>query len=561
MDTTATPRIFETPLYPYARSADQEPGRVAHHPVVVVGAGPVGLAAALDLGQRGVATLVLDDNDKVSGGSRAICYAKRALEILDRLGCGEIAVDKGVTWQIGKVFFDQEHLYTFDLLPETGHKRPAFINLQQYHLEHYLVQRLGALRDVGAPLELRGRNKVTGVTPEAERVRLAVETPDGPYELTCDWLIVCDGAASPLRAMMELDFVGRVFEDNFLIADVVMEADFPTERWFWFDPPFNRGQSALLHKQPDKVWRIDLQLGWDIDKEAEKRPEKVMPRLKAMLGDDAKFELEWISIYTFQCRRMERFRHGRVIFAGDAAHQVSPFGARGANSGFQDTDNLAWKLALVLDGKAPDSLLDSYDAERVLAADENILNSTRATDFITPKSQVSRMFRDVTLELAGSAPFARSLVNSGRLSRPAVYDGSPLNGPDAPGLPTALRPGAPAADAPLADGGWLLDELGGDFVLLVFADGLGVTAEALAQAARALGEDPIAVAVKVVSRAPLEAEGVIRVEEEAGLAVERYGPGSVYLIRPDQHVAARFTRLDTEAVRAAVQTAIGRGST
>ena len=553
MDTT-TARIFETPLYPYARSADQEAGQVAHHPVIVVGAGPIGLCAALDLAQQGVPALVLDDNDKVSFGSRAVCYAKRALEVLDRLGCGEAAVEKGVTWQIGKVFAGEDLLYSFDLLPESGHRRPAFINLQQYHLEHYMVQRLRALQDEGSPLKLRGRNKVVGVVPEAERVRVSVETPDGGYELSCDWLIVCDGAASPVRAMLGLDFVGRVFEDNFLIADVVMEADFPTERWFWFDPPFNRGQSALLHKQPDKVWRIDLQLGWNIDKEAEKQPEKVVPRLKAMLGEDTSFELEWISIYTFQCRRMEQFRHGRVLFAGDAAHQVSPFGARGANSGIQDTDNLAWKLALVLDGKAPGALLDSYDAERVPAADENILNSSRATDFITPKSPVSRMFRDATLELAATAPFARGLVNSGRLSKPAVYDGSPLNGPDAEGLPEALRPGASAADAPLADGRWLLEELGDGFVLLTFTDGLAATAEDLTAAAEALTGDAIPVTVKTVSK-PGQAEGAVTSLIDAeGLATQRYGAGSVYLMRPDQHVCARFTRLDIEAVRAALRT-------
>ena len=198
-----------------------------------------------------------------------------------------------------------------------------------------------------------------------------------------------------------------MFEDNFLIADVVMDAVFPVERWFWFDPPFNRGQSALLHKQPDNVWRIDLQLGWDIDHAAEKQPENVIPRLKAMLGDEVKFELEWVSIYTFQCRQMENFRHHRVIFAGDSAHQVSPFGARGANSGVQDADNLGWKLKAVIDGTAPDALIDNYNTERVYAAEENIRNSTQSTNFITPKSAASRRFRDAVLNLAEQYPFAR----------------------------------------------------------------------------------------------------------------------------------------------------------
>ncbi|MDJ0947961.1 MAG: FAD-dependent oxidoreductase [Alphaproteobacteria bacterium] len=533
-------KIFEVPLYPYEKSADQDAASPVRHPVVVIGAGPIGLAAAIDLAQQDVPVVVLDDNDKVSWGSRAVCYAKRPLEILDRLGCGDAFVDKAVVWNIGKVFFDQRQVYQFDLLPEDGHKRPAFVNLQQYYFEEYLVQRVRDLEAAGKPIELRGRNKLLSVDPRDDGVGLLVETPDGTYRLEADWLIACDGAASPVRNMMGLDFVGRVFQDNFLIADVVMEAEFPTERWFWFDPPFNRGQSALLHKQPDNVWRIDLQLGWDIDKEEEQKPENVIPRLKAMLGEDVEFELEWVSIYTFQCRRMEKFRHGRVIFAGDAAHQVSPFGARGANSGLQDTDNLCWKLKLVMDGAAPESLLDSYDVERIHGADENILNSSRSTDFITPKSQISRVFRDAVLDLSERVEFARPLVNSGRLSVPCVYDGSPLNGPDAAGMPSRTRPGAPAVDAPVADG-WLIDKLGNRFQLLVFD----------AEAPDGLEVDGI----------PVE---TLRIHTEAAPSDalrERYlgeAPAAVYLMRPDQHVAGRWTEFDAAAVDAALRRAIGQ---
>ncbi len=533
-------KIFEVPLYPYERAAEQDALSPRRHPVVVVGAGPIGLAAAIDLAEKDVPVLVLDENDRVSWGSRAICFAKRPLEILDRLGCGEGLVEKGVVWHQGKVFFDQRMVYQFDLLPEEDHKRPAFINLQQYHLEQALVERLRALKAAGKPVELRGRNHVIGVESEADGVSLLVETPDGPYRTQADWLIACDGAASPLRALLGLDFHGRVFEDNFLIADVIMDADFPSERWFWFNPPFNRGQSALLHKQPDRLWRIDLQLGWDIDKKTEVQPERVAPRLKAMLGEDVSFEFEWISIYTFQCRRMDRFRHGRVLFAGDAAHQVSPFGARGANSGFQDTDNLAWKLALVLDGKAPESLLDSYDWERVQAADENILNSTRSTDFITPKSDVSRLFRDAVLDLSEQHAFARPLVNSGRLSLPCIHDGSPLNGPDCAGLPAATRPGAPAVDAPCADG-WLIDRLGNGFQLL-------------------------AIDCPVPDGLELEGIAIETIKIDSGSLPsptlrERYlgdAPSACYLLRPDQHVAARWTAFDEAALAGALRRAIGK---
>ena len=532
-------KIFETPLYPYRRSVDQDAAAPARHPVAVIGAGPVGLAAAIDLARQDVPVVVLDDNDRVSFGSRAICFAKRPLEILDRLGCGDPMAGKGVTWNTGKVFLDERQVYGFDLLPEDGHKRPAFINLQQYYFEFYLVERVRELQAQGKPVDLRGKTRVLGIDPRGDHVALLAETPDGPYHLEADWLIACDGAGSPARAMLGLDFAGRVFADNFLIADVIMEAGFPTERRFWFDPPFNRGRSALLHKQPDNVWRIDLQLGRDINRDREKKPENVIPRLKAMLGEDAKFELEWVSIYTFQCRRMEKFRHGRVMFAGDAAHQVSPFGARGANSGLQDTDNLIWKLKLVIDGLAPESLLDSYDHERIYGADENILSSTRSTDFITPKSEISRTFRDAVLDLAEHHDFARPIVNSGRLSVPCTYDGSPLNGPDAADMPERTRPGSPAVDAPLG-GRWLLDGLGDSFQLMTID----------ADAPATLDVNGI-----TIERMPLSAA-----DDESGALAARYlgeAGRAVYLLRPDQHVAARWTNFDENAVRMALDRAVG----
>ncbi|WP_372572727.1 FAD-dependent oxidoreductase [Ruegeria jejuensis] len=533
-------KIFEKPLYAYEHSPDQGTPAPVRHQVVVIGAGPVGLAAAIDLAQQGVEVVVLDDNDKVSFGSRAICFSKRTLEIADRLGCGRPMVDKGVLWNRGKVFFDDRKVYEFNLQPEEGHEYPAFINLQQYYVEEYLVERIRALQGEGAKIEIRGRNKVSAIGTHPEHVTLEVDTPEGSYNIEADWLIACDGAASSTRAMLGIDFVGRVFEDNFLIADVVMDADFPTERWFWFDPPFNKGQSALLHQQPDNVWRIDLQLGWDIDKEREKRPENVIPRLKAMLGEDVKFELEWVSIYTFQCRRMEQFRHGRVIFAGDSAHQVSPFGARGANSGIQDTDNLGWKLKLVIEGTAPESLLNSYDSERMQGADENIVNSTRSTDFITPKSETSRLFRDAVLDLSEHYDFARPLVNSGRLSTPTVYEGSPLNSADALDGPARSRPGAPCPDAPLGDA-FLLSKLGDGFTLLTID----------ADAPDVIEEDGI-----TVNRLALSFKDDPSMQLKA-----RYlgsNDSAVYLIRPDQYVAARRPSYDDSLIRSAIRRAAGK---
>ena len=245
----------------------------------------------------------------------------------------------------------------------------------------------------------------------------AIDTPDGPYQLEADWLIAADGARSSARDLLGLNFAGVTFEDKFLIADIRMAADFPTERRFWFDPPFHSGQSALMHRQPDNVWRIDLQLGPDADVTAEQEPGRVTARLKRMLGDRS-FELEWISVYRFNCRRLDRFVHGRVVFVGDAAHQVSPFGARGANSGIQDAENLAWKLAAVIKGEAGAELIGSYEAERIQAADENIGHSTRSTDFIAPHSAAERALAQ---RRAGAGA-------AGRVRAPHDQFGTPVDG-------------------------------------------------------------------------------------------------------------------------------------
>ncbi|MEM9124015.1 MAG: FAD-dependent monooxygenase, partial [Pseudomonadota bacterium] len=417
-----------------------------------------------------------------------------------------------------------------------------FINLQQPYVEKFLVERLRQVQAMGAPIELRGKNRIDGVETRDDHVVVDVATPEGPYTLAADWLIGCDGASSPLRAMLGLDFEGQIFQDSFLIADVKMKAEFPTERWFWFEPTFKAsGASALLHKQPDDVWRIDFQIGWDVDRKEEMKPEKIRHRLDAMLGPDVDYEVVWTSIYTFQCRRMKNFRHGRVLFAGDAAHQVSPFGARGANSGIQDADNLGWKLGLVHRGLAPETLLDTYDEERAYGSDENILNSTRATDFITPKSKTSHVFRNAVLDLASDYEFARPLINSGRLSVPCIYDGLSLNGPD--GLehgPALTRPGAPCPDAPLQEG-FLLHHLGGEFVVL----GINTPPLDLVEA-EGIAASPVSVSTE---------------DDPSGALAARYlgeAPAAVYLIRPDQHVAARWPVFDESAIRAALGKACGK---
>ncbi|MFK4490325.1 FAD-dependent oxidoreductase [Bradyrhizobium sp. USDA 336] len=526
----------------YRRHPDQDrPGSSpAAHPIVIVGAGPVGLSLGIDLAQRGQRVVLLDDADRIGEGSRAICFSKRSLEYWDRLGVGDRMVEKGVVWSVGRIFHGESQLYQFNLLPEDGHKRPAFINLQQYYAEAYLVDRINELPEI----DLRWRNKVTALEQRNDSALLTIETPEGAYRLNAQYVVACDGARSSLRQMVGAEFAGQVFEDQFLIADVKMTAEFPTERWFWFDPPFHAGRSALLHRQPDDVWRIDLQLNRYADPVLEKKPENVRPRIARMLGHD-KFEFEWISLYKFQCRRMDRFIHGRVIFAGDSAHQVSPFGARGANSGLEDAENLSWKLDRVLRGKSPAGLLESYHLERSMAADENIRESTRSTDFMAPNSHQEARLRKAVLSLAKETEFGKRMVNGGRLSVPCSYH-SPLSSLDAETWRAGPSPGCSMLDAPVATRAgeqiYLTDAFrraGTDFTLLSFSNGAPIDAP------------------DGINGIRIGADGEFA--DPSGLVAKRYGavPGAAYLLRPDGYVAARFRHPTRSAIAAALARAEG----
>lgn len=513
----------------YTPRAKKPPGEMLE--ILIVGGGPIGLALALDLGRKGRKVVVVNALPFIPRGSKAICFSKRSLEIYDRLGVGERLLAKGVIWEKGKVFWKgaAEPIYEFDLLPVKDQKFPAFINIQQYYVEEYLLEEIAKYPTI----DVRWRHEAVAVTPRGDGVLVEIETPDERYMIEAAYLLACDGNRSPVRTMLGLDFAGRVFEDNFLIADVKFKQERPSERWFHFDPPWP-GASSLVHKQPDGVWRLDFQLGWNIDKKEAVKPENVEPFVRGLLGPDIDFEYEWLSVYTFQCRRMERFVHDRVIFAGDSAHLVSPFGARGCNGGMQDIDNLGWKLDRILDGESPPSLLETYNDEAIAVADVNILNSTRSTDFMTPKSKTAEVFREAVLELAREQDFARPFVNSGRLSQAVPYSNSPLSTPDRDDFRAGPTPGAPLIDAPIDGDGWLLSQFGEEFCLLQFDNGAPVRAEALP---------------------------VVSVPASNAIARQRYGAtgGEVYLVRPDQHVAARWRTPDVARIRTALSRAKGFG--
>ncbi|RAP40610.1 hypothetical protein BYZ73_14480 [Rhodovulum viride] len=492
-------------------------GPEPRHRVVVVGAGPVGLAMALDLARLGIASVVLEDKSSVMVGSRAIVWSERSLQLFARLGIVDQVMARAVPWSIGRISHGDDEIFSFDMAGTTTGRFPPFANLQQYHIEDILIARA-----LAEPLiDLRFRNRLTGVDQDETGVELSVKTPDGPYRLSADYLLACDGARSLTRALMDLDFEGEFYEERFLVADIEMEADFPAERWFWFDPSFHSGQSAMLMPQADNVYRIDLQLGRLANAGEEARPDRVIPRIQAVVGPD--FDLEWVSIYTFQSRRLAEFVHGRVIFLGDAAHLVPPFSARGANGGLRDVENLGWKLAAVLEGRADERLLDSYNRERVQAADENLRDSARAASFISPAPGVERLFRDQVLTLARETAFAREWVNAGRLAVPCIYA---TGAPDDPRLPDEARPGAAAPEARIGNG-WLLDQIGPGPTLLAInctaPDGLQIPA--------------------------------LSVRADPALRTRYLGDAerALYLIRPDLVVAARWVTAEPRAVSAAIR--------
>ncbi len=390
-------------------------------PVVIIGGGPVGLTMALLLARYQIPTVILDDEGPMIEGSRALVIERHTLEIFDRLGVAAPMLAKGVTWRVARVFYRERELFQFEFPAAGENEIPRFINLQQYYTEQYLVD--GVHRQ--KICDLRWHHRVVGLRQDEQGAAVTVETHSGTIEIKADYVLAADGAKSSVRKLLEIPFTGASYADRFLICDIRAELPFPRERWFWFDPPFHQGRSALIHPQPDNVWRIDLQLGPDADAERERQPEALDRRIRAIIGDRP-YETVWPTVYTFHQRCAESFRKGRVFLLGDAAHLVAPFGARGMNSGVQDANNLAWKLWLVMNGIAPPALLDTYETERRAAALENLRITDETMAFISPHGIWPRLRRDLILR--GSLHFKglRKWVNSGRLSQPFHYPKSPI---------------------------------------------------------------------------------------------------------------------------------------
>jgi 2-polyprenyl-6-methoxyphenol hydroxylase-like FAD-dependent oxidoreductase len=428
--------------------------------VIVVGAGAVGLTLAGRLAQHGAAVEVFEtEHERQRIGSKAICMQRESLEIWARLGVGEQVAERGIQWRVGRTYYRGRQLFDVQL-PDTDEHFPPFVNISQSQVEALLEERLRTL-----DVPIHRDHRFTGLQQHSDGVTAAFETGDGAVEHRSGYLVGADGAHSTVRHAIGMGFPGYTFEDRFLIADVRADLPMTNERHFHFDPPWNPGRQVLIHPQPDGVWRIDWQVSSDTDVDAERDNGGLDRRIRQVVGESTGYELIWMTGYRFSQRVADSFRDGRVFLAGDAAHVMSPFGARGLNSGIPDAENLAWKLAAVVHG-APDSLLDSYDAERRPAALDNLAATDATMRFMAPHGPIRRAWRNLVLRMAPRSAWFRRRVNSGRLAEPASYEGaaSVTPGPEDGSVP---RHGMVAPDALLPDGSRLRDHLGRGFVVLL----------------------------------------------------------------------------------------------
>ena len=512
--------------------------------VVIAGGGPVGLVMAALLQRRGIRSVVIEADAGYCIGSRAICISRRSMEILAWFGADRHVADIGLPWVGGRSYFRDREVLHFTMPSDPTERFAPMVNVQQYHVEEAAHR---ALMDAGGVV--RWSTRVTDLRQDADGVRVRVEDADGASAtIDADWLVACDGGRSTVRQRLGLQLAGIQYDGRYVIVDIEQPTERAVERLAWFDPPSNPGSTILMHRQPGGVWRIDYQIRDDEDPDEAIRPENVLPRVAshlAMIGETAPWQPLWISIYNAKCLTLDDYRFGRVLFAGDAAHLVPIFGVRGLNSGLDDAGNLAWKLAAVVAGTAPASLLDSYTDERLHAARENIAYGAKSTEFMAPPHFGFTLMREAALRLSLVDERVRSLINP-RQSTPVAYVGSPLND----GEPAFLV-GEPAPEARVEhpEFAHLSEAFGNGFVVLVFDDSTGLEAPADASPLRVL---------HIASRGT--ASSAVAVDHD-GQARQRYraADGESIVVRPDGYVMARWPRFDRAGIVAAVADRLAEG--
>lgn len=555
-----TPKIYP-PVLPRCVGGRDE----RRHKVAIVGGGPVGFSVALGLATYGIPSVVLEADERVCIGSRAICISRRSLEILSRLGVGRAFLAKGLAWTGGRSFYRDREVLRFAMPHDANQKLPPMINMSQYDIEQILLDRVEAQRDL---IGVRWQSRMATLRANADGADLDVTTPAGDYTLASDWVVAADGGRSSVREALGLSLEGTTYEGRYVIVDIKLTSNRPAERLAWFDPPSNPGSTILMHKQPDDVWRIDYQLRDDEDPDEAVKPHNVIPRVAshlAMIGETGAWAPIWIAIYRAHALTLPRYRHGRVLFAGDAGHLVPIFGVRGLNSGLDDSDNLAWKLALTLKAGAAPALLDSYSDERVAATHENLAYGTKSTEFMAPPSPAFALMRQAVLSLAEKHAVVRSLINP-RQTSAIAYEASPLNqGGDGGAFAAGPPPGAVLPETPLqiCDGagmrdGYLTDLAAPAFTALVFTEEGQlpgwVDRTAAACAAKSI---PFAATAMAHGRPQTPGHACAWDPNERLFALLDAAPGTVYLLRPDGHVLARWKRPRGPQVTAAIFKTLG----
>ena len=549
---------YTLPEYPFVAPAELSTGQVHRHQVVIVGGGITGLTLACSLARLGVKAVLLDEDNTVGvkgAASRGICYTQKSLEIFDKLGIYSAIAKKGIQWSVGRTFAGTDEVYSFDLRHQSSFNlssQPPFINIQQFYIEGYLVERIQELGHV----DLRWKSRVTAFEQNPDFALLTVETPAGSYQLEADYVIDASGCHTPFHQWVGATKQTQRGDDRWCIADVRFSRHPPVERHTWIEAPFNENRAVWQHLMADNVWRIDYQMAPNADPEEMSSLAHVRERLRLQFGNDVEIEIVWVGPYTYRSQCLDQLRVGRVFFMGDTAKVVSPFGARGGNTGVADADNLAWKLAAVLRGRASPRLLDSYNDERLEAAQENVRVTNRTTRFLRPADGMERIFRDAAIGLARQHLFARSLVNTGRMAVANTYTRSHICEGTTGGqsVQNAAFRWADGSQGTVND---LLLWAAGDLLVLVFGQLSGAAVQRLQQLA---------------SHAPVRSVQVLGPDEH-GQARERVrdinargighlqGACHVFghawaLVRPDSYLAATGEAVDSDLI-AAVEKSLG----